>query len=392
MKLYNLALSPALRSRADPDAAWDKAIAAAERTAGLRVGDEDRSWIEDFRFLINCVAEVPGLTPIGWMTTTMDAKQRLVNRLRIRNLHRQNPEIGAEAIRRPIFVVGLPRTATTLAHNILAVSPHHRGPKLWEMMHTDLRRGTEVEQRRIKAVRRQFNTTRFAPDFDFIHPVDAEKPEESMFLLPQGAYHLLFHAPMPRYRAWLDERDPVEDYRFLKEALQVLQYGRLAGRWVLKYPLDLAHMDTIREVFPDATFVWTHRDPSTVMGSLCSLADLAQSLFVRRVDRDELGGFALDLMAETVERGRGFRQRHRDAVIDVPYHRLASAPERYVPELYERLGTAWTDADAEHLDRAVGRPVRDRKHEYCIGAYGLTEDRIQRAFGDYVRMVTAVNG
>ena len=31
-------------------------------------------------------------------------------------------------------------------------------------------------------------------------------------------------------------------------------------------------MAAIKEVFPDATFVWTHCDPATVIGSTCSLA------------------------------------------------------------------------------------------------------------------------
>ena len=390
-KMLNLALTPVLRSRSNPDAAWDKAVAGAERITGIEVGDEHKRWIEDFRFLIRCVADVPGLTPIGWMTTIMDARQRMVNRLRIMDLHRRHPEIAEERIRRPVFVVGLPRTATTLAHNILALSPEHRGPRLWEMMYTDLKCEPEVEQQRIKAVRKQFNTTRFAPDFDFIHPVDADKPEESMFLLPHGLYHVLFHAPMPRYQEWLSDRDPAPDYRYLKAALQVLQYGRPRKRWVLKYPMDLGNMAVIRRVFPDAKFVWTHRDPNTVIGSLCSLADLAQSLFIRRVDRDELGSHALDLMVQMVERGRTFRQRHRDSVIDVPYHRLVSAPERYVPDLFEELGTPWTVADSENLAEVLRNPVRDRKHEYTLSAYGLSEERVEQAFGDYITWNTSLN-
>ncbi|THV23495.1 sulfotransferase family protein [Glycomyces paridis] len=396
-KAVNTGMSPMLRSRKDPAKAWAKAVERAEKIAGSRTDESDRQWIDDFRFLIGCAADVPNLSPIGWVTTMMDAQARLVNYLRIRDLHRAHPAIAEEAIERPIFVVGLPRTATTLAHQVLARSKSCRGPRLWEMVRAGLKLDPAEEAKLVKAVGKQFSATRFAPDFDHIHPVNATKPEESMFLLPHGLYHLLFHAPMPEYRKWFAARDTTVDYRYLKSALQVLQYGRprLANgaphRWVLKYPMDLGQMPAIRKVFPDATFVWTHRSPVTVMGSLCSLADLAQSLFVSRVDREALGVYAMELMVETVESGRAFRQRQPSAVVDVPYHRLADDPYRYVPGLYKQLGIDWTMEDDSNLVRALERPQRDRKHEYTLGAYGLDDDSVHKAFADYELMVNAQN-
>ncbi|MCD0447318.1 sulfotransferase [Glycomyces sp. A-F 0318] len=396
-KAANAAMAPMLRSRKDPDEAWAKAVQRAEKNAGSRTDESDREWIEDFRFLANCVADVPNLSAIGWLTTMMDAQARLENRLRIRDLHRAHPEIGEEPIIRPVFVVGLPRTATTLAHQVLARSRQCRGPRLWEMVRTDLQRGPAEEARLVKKVGKQFSATRFAPDFDHIHPVDATKPEESMFLLPHGLYHLLFHAPMPEYRKWFAARDTTVDYRYLKSALQVLQHGRPRAvdgslhRWVLKYPLDLGEMASIRKVFPDATFVWTHRSPVTVMGSLCSLADLAQSLFVTTVDRQALGAYAMELMSEIVEAGRAFRQRHLSSVVDVPYHLLAEDPYTFVPGLYERLGLEWSIKDEGNLVEALERPLRDRKHEYTLGSYGLDDDVVHRTFADYERMVSAQN-
>ncbi|SDE11909.1 sulfotransferase family protein [Glycomyces harbinensis] len=396
-KVANAAMAPMLRSRKDPDKAWAKAVQRVEKDTGSAVDEGDREWIEDFRFLINCVADVRDLSAIGWVTTMMDAQARLRNRLRIRTLHREHPEIGAEPIVRPIFVVGLPRTATTLAHQVLARSKQCRGPRLWEMVRTDLQRSAAEEAQLVKKVAKQFSATRFAPDFDHIHPVDATKPEESMFVLPQGMYHLLFHAPMPEYRKWFAARDNTVDYQYLKSALQVLQYGRprmtdgSPHRWVLKYPLDLGEMSSIQQVFPDATFVWTHRSPVTVMGSLCSLADLAQSLFVTRVDREALGAYAMELMAEIVESGRSFRQRHLSAVVDAPYHLLADDPYAYVPRLYQQLGLEWSVKDEGHLSQALERPIRDRKHEYTLGAYGLDDDMVHRTFSDYERMVSAQN-
>src|SRR5690606_19663240 len=110
----------------------------------------------------------------------------------------------------------------------------------------DLKRSHEVEERRIEQVRKQGAVTRFAPDFDVIHPIEATQAEESILLLPHGLYHVLYHAPMPDYRAWLAERDTTVDYEYLKSVLQVLQHGRERRRWVLKNPLNLEQMAVIR--------------------------------------------------------------------------------------------------------------------------------------------------
>ncbi|MCD0443106.1 sulfotransferase [Glycomyces sp. A-F 0318] len=391
LTVTNALMRPVARSRRNPDQAWAKAAAEAQRETGVEADQSDLVWIEDFRFLLSCVAGVPGLTPIGWISSLNDAKQRLITRLRVRQLHRDHPEVGAEPIERPIFVVGLPRTATTLAHRILAAAPAHRGPLRWEMAHPDLPVGPEVERQRVKLAEKANVVTKWAPDFDVVHPVEATKAEESILLLPHGMYHVLYHSPMPEYQQWLAERDTTPDYAYLKAVLQVLQHGRDRRRWVLKNPLDLGQMATIKRVFPDATFVWTHRDPITVMGSLCSLIDLSYSLFLKRVDRPAIGRLALEVMAETVEAGRTWRQGHRDSVVDVPYHRLNADPARYVPELYQRLGAAWSETDAGNLADALARPVTDRKHEYSIREFDLTEADIEDTFGDYLKWVVSLN-
>jgi len=46
-----------------------------------------------------------------------------VNRLKLHDWLSRHPEILEEAIERPIFILGLPRTGTTLLHDLLALDP-----------------------------------------------------------------------------------------------------------------------------------------------------------------------------------------------------------------------------------------------------------------------------
>ncbi len=282
--VVNTMLRPASGGRKRPLEAWEKAVADVEKSTGWSVAGEEQ-FIADLGFHLRCLADEKRLTPFGWQSGLQDAKARLENRLRIRQRIQEHPEIADERIADPVFVVGLPRTATTLAHKILAASDDHRGPLLWEMLRTDVPVDPAESEKMIRTIEAGARMmVRFAPSWEVIHPIRARQPEESMFILPHGTFHLALRAALPEYKQWLGERDYTADYVYLKRALQVLQYGREPKRWTLKYPAHLNDLDVIRKVFPDAKFVWTHRDPSTVMGSVCSLMETSWSLYQRRPD------------------------------------------------------------------------------------------------------------
>ena len=53
-------------------------------------------------------------------------------------------------------------------------------------------------------------------------------------------------------------------------------------------------VDTILELFPDAKFVFTHRDPASTVSSLCSLYAYTRALFSDDVDPLALGPELMD--------------------------------------------------------------------------------------------------
>ncbi|WP_051393656.1 sulfotransferase family protein [Glycomyces arizonensis] len=388
--VLNALLAPLSGGRRRPEAAWRKNVAQAEASSGGTAAGSE-SFVEGLHFLFECFNELK-LTPLGWQGVLAETRGRMANRFRVQKLIAEHPEIADEPIEAPIFVTGLPRTATTLTHHIIARSEGHRGPLLWELHWTDLEVDAATRAKRIKVETKQMNSlVKLSPMYDLIHPVRAEKPEECVYLLPHGIHQLAL-GTMPRYRAYLDEHDFTEDYRYLKQALQVLQHGRERKRWVLKTPEHLFHLDLLMKVFPDAKVVWTHRDPVTVMGSLCSLIETTNLLYVRKADLKLIGELWLDLMTSAIEQGRAARPHlPPGSLIDVHYASVASNPWEDVPKLYEKLGATWTAQDTAKLDKIMERPIRDRRHEYFLSRYGLAPDQVEDAFGDYAQFVTSLN-
>jgi len=229
-------LRPGFASRRTPDRVFDRLSATA------RPADGDEECTEEFRRLLRDWARDENLTPVGWWSAQGHVRRHLANRARVRRLIAEHPGIAREPIERPVFVVGLPRTATTLTHGVLSLSGQHRCPLLWELLAPDLEGSPEQRRRAVTAARLMVGAIDlFAPRYRDIHPLEAEGPEECTFALPHTVMPLS-QARVPAYRAALEERDFAPDYAYLKQVYQVLQYGRPRRRWVLKSPLHTGNL------------------------------------------------------------------------------------------------------------------------------------------------------
>jgi hypothetical protein len=70
----------------------------------------------------------------------------------------------------------------------------------------------------------------------------------------------------------------------MKTGLKLLQWQRGPDRWVLKSPQHLEQFGPLSTVFPDATYVVTHRDPVAVTVSLATM--IAYSARLSAADPD----------------------------------------------------------------------------------------------------------
>ncbi|HEU5127275.1 MAG TPA: sulfotransferase [Glycomyces sp.] len=388
----NSLLQPAsARQCRDVDAVIDKTIRQAEAdSGGTAAGDE--AFIENYRRLYHEIAAVPTISALGWFSAVGELRSRLANRFRVRRLIAEHPEITDEPIERPVIVTGLPRTATTLAHKILARPAGHRAPRMWELQATDRADADpSVRKRRRKVAARSaaFGHV-FSPVLPQIHALDAEAPEECVFALPHGRYWLV-RFRMPGYRRRLETHDYLPDYQYLRQVLQVLQAGGPRRRWVLKSPYHLECLDTLLQVFPDAKIMWTHRDPITVMGSWCSLMETGVALCNREYDPHRIGRDWLEMLSQMIHTGRDTRAKlSRERVVDVSYHQLTADPYGELPGIFEKLEMEWTAEDEANLGTVLARPGMRRGHEYSLAHYGLDPTMVDDAFGDYARMVNTM--
>src|ERR1700721_3240230 len=152
---------------------------------------------------------------------------------------------------------------------------------------------------------------------------------------------------VPSYLAWLMECDMRETYMFHRRVLKLLQWHCPPTLWHLKTPVHMFALDALVEAYPNAKFLWSHRDPAKVIGSVCSLIWYVRSWSSARDDPEELGAEQLDSWAEAVRRAMDFRQRLGDSrFADVAFADLQHEPVGTLRAGYTSLGLTFS-ADSE---------------------------------------------
>jgi len=151
-------------------------------------------------------------------------------------------------------------------------------------------------------------------------------------------------------------------------------------------------LDALVEAYPNAKFLWSHRDPAKVIGSVCSLIRYVRSWSSDRDDPEELGLEQLASWAEAVRRTMDFRRRTGESrFTDVAFADLQRDPVGTLRAGYASLGLTFSE-DAE---RAVEHWADEHKpgsrgaHDYELSDYGLTPDGVREHFADYLRTYTA---
>ncbi len=376
-----------------PSLAVASLVAAAAKRTGLPPL-EDSSSLEALSRLVASIEDEARLHALGRLITRTRIVSTLSTRLRLDALVRDRPEIDQASIRRPIVIVGLPRTGTTLLHRLLASDTNRiRALSSWEaLMPVAADARDDDGTRRIGAARRSEAALRYmAPDFFAVHPIDACGPEEEILLLDLAFRSTVAEATMrvPSYAAWLEGVDQGPAYRSMARALKVLQSKRApAGadwRWVLKTPHHLEWLDELPKVLDRPLVVWTHRDPKDVVGSFCSMIAHGRGVFSDDVDPHEIGRTWLRKGKRMVERAMAARSSFGDDVVDVRYDDIVRDPVAVAQSIEARAGLAASTETEARMREALRGHGKDRHgvHRYRLADFGLDEGDVAGAFADY---------
>ncbi|WP_216914757.1 sulfotransferase family protein [Nocardia noduli] len=369
----------------------DDLHASATKVVGL---DDfgDPGYREGLRVLLESYAKDAELTPFGNKVNRAFLRGALIARLLSESAWQRFPEHAEVVIDRPIFVTGLPRSGTTAVHRLLNADPAHQGLEMWltEMPQPRPPRETWADDPVYQGIEAAFAQHHVEhPEFMGVHHISADQVEECWQLLRQSAMSVSYECLgyLPGYSEWLREQDWTDAYRRHRRNLQLIGLPDADRRWVLKNPSHLFALDAIFEVYPDALIIQMHRDPSTIIASVCSLNEQASAGWSDKFRGATVGATQLDLWARGADRFLADRRRYDAAQFcDVYYDDFVADPIGTVGSIYGQFGLALgTEAEAAmaalHTESTSGaaRPV----HRYTLDDFGLTAEQVDARFGAY---------
>jgi hypothetical protein len=317
----------------------------------------------------------------------------LATRLRLVADELAHPEIVTAGVERPVIILGLPRTGTTLLHAMLAADPDARAPEAWEaaapwpapdLASYDRDPRIEVMQARLDAL------TAARPEIATMHEWGARLPAEcnEITMMHFASTNFWARFGLPGYTRWLAEERADGKYLTHRRVLQQLQWKGPRGRWALKSPEHLLDLPALLDTYPDACLVWTHREPAQVLPSLASLIFTVRSMRLRQVDPAEVGASVLAVWGAALERATADRQQAEveDACFDIAFARLVADPIGVVSDIYERFDLPFSTEYEKRL-RARLEEENDAqprgRHVYRAEDFGLASGNLAEAFPFY---------
>ena len=368
----------------------EELIAEAQRATGLEDFGGD-SFREGLEILLGDINRDAGRPPEFVARNRGAVLKALSDRLQVIQAHAARPEICELAVERPVFVLGIPRTGTTLLSNLLAADPGRRPLLTWEIAHpvpapttatlySDPRALAMLEAGREMLARN--------PGAGKYYRNAATYPNEDVFVLAHEFKTLMWesYGRLPNYRDWIFQADMTSGYAYHKKFLQLHQ-ADAPGVWSLKMPSHSLHILDLLKVYPDARLVWTHRDPFTAAASLCSLARLAHSTFAGRVDMAWIAESCPWQAAQHANRAMDARDAlAEDRLIDVHYADLLRDPLAAMRRLYGALGDEFTpEAEAGMSAWIADNPQgKFGRHEYQLAEFGLSKAALEPLFERYL--------
>ena len=378
-----------------PSLELEKLLDEAGRRSGGLSDFGEGPFQEGLTRLLDSLERDGRLTPIGRVIARERVLLHTVNRLQYVRDRQRFPEIAKQIIEKPIFIIGMPRTGTTILHDILAQDPRSRAPLTWETMFPSPPPETESFESdpRIEACEATFpSVAAQIPAFKAMHPMGARLTQECVTMMGETMITPLFHNQfrVPSYQDWCDhEADWSQVYAFHERQLQHLGSRHMRDRWVLKTGAHMWGLEHLLRTYPDARIVFTHRDPVKSMTSYASLTALVRSMGSDQVDPIEIATDWTARIKRVLEHAIEVRSQgsYPDALFyDMHFAEFVRDQWSEVEKIYTAFDLPMSGSGAQAMKAFIAANPKGKHgiHRYAPEEYGVVPEAIRDAFRPYI--------
>ncbi|MCM8556433.1 sulfotransferase family protein [Sphingomicrobium sediminis] len=351
---------------------------------------EDRApkegcWEDRLDILTQALDEEAKLSPLGRAIAHGQLVRKIRCRIRAEAQWARNPAIRDRKVVAPLIIVGQMRSGTTRLHRLLARDPHFVHTRAYETM-IPMPGGGRIDKRPVTATANLLFLRTLNPLLAAVHPTGPYQAEEEFGLHAMSIFGAQYEGQwmVPSFARHCETCDRTGVYEEFKAVLQTLGAVRHEPEdkpWVLKAPQFTQDLEVLHEVFPDARYLFLHRDPVSVVGSSASLAWQQARVQSCSADRDAIGAEWLHKTKLRQDRQRAFRQAHPHVpALDIRFDHVNEDWRREIGRVYDFIGrTLDPDVEAAMADFLANSKAHKR-HDYDIRDFGLDPQDVASAF------------
>lgn len=368
-------------------------IKQSEFTDELPLGLE-----EGLSKLISAINKDANLNPFGALAIKGLLSRTIYQRLMIEKSIASNPQILHTAIKNPVFIIGMPRTGTTILHALLNEDEGTRSPLAWECLvpYPVSIPENYTNNKQLKTVEKEFGQLfKLVPDFQKKHHMSAISPQECIGInfLDFNSFQTSAQAYIPSYMTWfMNEANKLQTMTWHKRFIQYLESGGVQSqRWLLKSPVHLIRLKEIFEIYPDARIIMTHRHPGKVVASASSLISSVRSLYSDQEDPIRTGAEQCDFWSEAfnifLEQRKALHKE--DQIIDLKFEDFIDNQMSVVEQIYSRFNWVLSGQSKENMQTFLKKnpPGKHGNHDYSLAQFGLKEEIINTKFKNYIDFI-----
>lgn len=353
---------------------------------------------EGIHQLIDSINTEAKPNPFGALAAKTLFERTMYNRLKVEQAFKADPSIADIEIKEPVFIIGMPRTGTSILHALLHEDPDNRSPLAWECLLPYPAPTPENfdDNEQLNTVIKEFDQLfKLVPDFQKKHHMSAISPQECIGIdaLDFNSFQTSAQFYIPSYMEWINNQaNKLITMKWHKRFLQYLQSGGVSGkRWLLKTPIHMMRLEELFTVYPDARILMTHRNPVKVVPSASSLISSVRSLYSDGEDAHRSGMEQALIWADYFTRFLDKRAQinKEDQIIDINFSNFVSDQISVVKDIYKKLGLSYTENLDNRFQQFLKNNPKDKHgvHDYSLDDFGLKESFIEEKYSNYLNFL-----
>ncbi len=291
----------------------------------------------------------------------------------------------------PVFVLGIPRSGTTLTLNTLAANTEaFTSVKLWEIIFAPsitqkkifllISRLDRVAGGKLKSFVLWCDNKLFG-DLKGIHPMSLLASEEDEYILSSyflsTSLILLFPNSemvnsLIHFDEELNENKRISIMCLYKKLIQRHMYvfGGQSQRFLSKNPCFTARTKTLEKIFPDAVFIHNLRSPNYTVASMNNLAHHPSSVYANvAMNKTEITKMVKDIVFRWYQYECSVLCKSKTKHIVLPYNCIKNDFVNSMRSLYLHIGKTLDDSEAIRLEKLD----QDRQIYKSRSAYSLDD-------------------